>query len=241
MKHFFVYLLFFLLVPSVYATSIVILVTPDYILMAADSRRTFLDAQSNVTSRQSVCKIRKAGDYCFALTGLVASEATNYSADSIVSKYLKNTTNYDSTINSITTDIKKALQKEFIHQQKHQPKAFQKTKASKSHLLEMVILSIQNNKPRLQIIGFELSDEEQIHITDYTASCPGDCPAVQNQFYFLGEYKGIEKYLSTEQRPAHPETLLEQLITVQSQTTPQSVGTPINMVKLTADGLEWIK
>ena len=241
MKHFFIYLLFFLLAQSVYATSIVVLVTPDYILMATDSRRTFLDAQSNVSSRESVCKIRKAGDYCFALTGLVASEATRYSADSIVSKYLKNTTDYDSAISYITADIKKALQKEFTYQKKHQPQAFKKTKASKNHLLEMVVLSVQNNKPKVQIIGFALSDEKQIQITDYTASCPGDCPAVQNQFYFLGEYKGIEKYMGTEQKTHNPEALLEQLITVQSQTTPQSVGTPVNMVKLTADGLEWIK
>lgn len=241
MKHFFIYILLFLLAQSVYATSIVVLVTPDYVLMAADSRRTFLDAESNVTSRKSVCKIRKAGDYCFALTGFVASHSTGYSADSIVSKYLRNATDYNTAISHITTAIKIALQKEFIYQKKHQPQAFKKTKEAKNHILEMVLLSVQNNMPQVQIIGFALSNDQQIQITDYTASCPGDCPVAQTQFYFLGEYKGIEKYLQTGQPASDPETLLEKLITVQSQTTPRSVGTPVNMVKLTADGLEWIK
>ena len=241
MKRFFFYALFLLLAPISRATSIVILVTPDYILMGADSKRMIIDNNSNRTVNQSVCKIRNVGPYCYALAGFVASRSTFFSADSIVQHYLNKADSYEKAIASITKAVKKGLRKELRYQRKHQPKSFKKMVDSKEHLLEIAILSVQENAPHVQIIGFELSNEKKIEVKDYTAKCPGDCPEKKTQFYLLGEYSGIEKYLDQETDPSDPVALIKDLITIQSHTTPSSVGAPINMVRYTTSGVEWIK
>jgi hypothetical protein len=241
MKRFFIYALLLLLAQPLYATSIIVLITPGYIVMGADSKRMIIDAESNVTQNQSVCKIRKANNYCYAIAGLVASRSTSFSADSIVHQQLKITADYDKAIKGIKKEIKKALQKELVYQKQHQPLSFQKMLQSKEHILEVVILSVKDNVPHVQIVGFELSDDQSIEVKAYTASCPGDCPETNVQLYFLGEYSGMENYLSQQHRNSDPVSLVEQLITLQSKATPSSVGAPINIVKYTSDGVEWIK
>lgn len=241
MKRFFLNILVCLLALPVCATSIVIYVTPNYILMGADSRRMIIDEKANLTVIESVCKIRKAGSYCYALAGFVASRSTFFSADSIIAVHLANETDYSKAVKNITRDIRKALRKEFAYQKENNPQVYQKMLLSKEHILEVAILSVRNNKPFVQIVGFELADEERIKVKDYTASCPGDCPNDEKQFYLLGDYAGIEKYLERKEAIADPVMLVEKLITLQSHATPNSVGTPINMIRYSAEGVEWIR
>ena len=241
MKRLFLHILVCLLALPVCATSIVIYVTPHYILMGADSKRMIIDEKANLTVNESVCKIRNVGSYCYALAGFVASRSTFFSADSIVALHLKNSGDYNEAVKNIARDIRKALKKEFAYQKKNNPLVFHKMALSKEHILEVAILSIRNGKPYVQIIGFQLSDEEKIKIKDYTASCPGDCPQEQTQFYLLGDYSGIEKYLERKGPVADPVSLVEKLITLQSHATPNSVGTPVNMIRFTSGGVEWIR
>lgn len=239
MKRLLLHIVLSLLALPVCATSIVI--TPDYILMGADSKRMIIDEKARLTVSESVCKIRNVNSYCYALAGFVASRSTFFSADSIVALHLKNTSDYNKAIKKITGDIRKALQKEFAFQKKYNPDVFLKMAATKEHILEVAILSVRNNKPFAQIIGFQLTDEDKIEVKDYTATCPGDCPEEQSQFYLLGDYSGIEKYLEEKKSVADPVSLVEQLITLQSHTTPNSVGTPVNMIRYTPGGVEWIR
>lgn len=241
MKRFFLYIIMFLLVQPALATSIVILITPHYILMGADSKRMIIDDASNKTINESVCKIRNVGTYCYALAGFVASRSTFFSADSIVYNQLKSTKNFTASVIAIKREMKNALRKELQFQRKHMPQSFKKMIASKEHILEIAILSVQNNVPHVQIIGFQLTNEEKIIVKDYAASCPGDCPDQQTQFYFLGEYSEMEKFLDSRTKSSDHVSLIEQLITVQSNETPSSVGAPINMVRFTTGGMEWLK
>lgn len=241
MKRFILYTLLFLLAQPLFATSIVVLITPDYILLGADSKRMIIDYNANTTINQSVCKIQKAGKYCYALAGLVASRNTSFSADSIVAKYLNTPGSKEQAIAKIKTAIKKALRKEFLYQQQNDPASFKKAIEAKEHILEVVILSVCNNAPQAQIIGFQLTDEKTIEVKEYAASCPGDCPVQQPQFYFLGEYSGMEKYLKEKGAPADPVSLVEQLIINQSKATPGYVSAPVSIVRYTAKGMEWLK
>lgn len=241
MKRCLLYLLLLLAAQPVFATSIVVLITPDYILLGADSRRTILNAHSEVVEKQSVCKIKKAGTYCFALAGLVASKPTSFSADSIVSSNLKYAVDYEAAIKNITLAITEALQKEILFQKQNQPASYIKTVASKEHILEVVILSVKDAKPQVNIIGFELTDVKKGIVRSYASSCPGDCPAQKKQFYFVGEYKGMENYLGAGHDLKDPVTLVEQLIVAQSKLTPTSVAAPVSLVKFTNSGIEWLK
>lgn len=241
MKRLFLHFLLLLLALPAAATSIVIIVTPGYILVGADSKRIFLDARSNVTANESVCKIRSINKYCFVMAGYVASPTTLFSADSIVAHQLQTAGSYEKAVAGIKKEICKALQKDIRYKKMRQPESFAKLAASKEHLLEVALLHVKNGQPHIQIIGFRMNDDKQASVTSYTSACPGDCPNQQVQLYFLGEYSGMEHYLNAAQVATDPVLLVEQLIGIQATATPTSVGLPVKIIKYSAGGLEWMR
>lgn len=241
MKKSILYAILLLLAQPLLATSIVVFITPQYILLAADSCRTILNKDAEVVQKQTVRKIQKSGGYCYAIAGLVASQPTGFSADSIVRTHLATTTDGTQAAQKITEGIKEALCREISYQKKHLPMSYQKTLASKDHILEIVILSVHNGAPQAKIIGFELADAENIIVSAYSSSCPGDCPPQKGQFYFLGDYAGMEQYLGSKPNTANPVTLIEQLIIEQAKVTPGTVAAPVSMVRFSAAGIEWLK
>src|SRR5688500_16305303 len=139
MKRFLLYILLFLLSQPLFATSIVILVTPFYVVMGTDSRRTILDENANVSEKISVCKINRVGNYCYALAGLVASR-TSFSAHKIINKELRKARDYNRAVINIKKEISKALHKEFLYQKQFQPELFKKSVAAKQNILEVALL-----------------------------------------------------------------------------------------------------
>jgi hypothetical protein len=223
------------------ATSIVIVVTPKYILIGADSKRIFLDNDGNVNSEKTVCKIRSAGTYCFAMAGFTTASGTSFAADSIVSRHLKMTSNYKAAISNIKTDIRNALVKELRFQRLHQPAAFRQLATVKDPLLEVVILSMHNGAPRMEIIGFQLTYNNDVQVASYATLCPGDCPGQQQQVYFLGSYQIMEQQLAAQRYVNDPSVMVENLIRNQSKATPSSVGEPVRIARYSAIGMEWVK
>lgn len=223
-----------------FATSIVVLITQNYIIIGADSKRMIIDAEKDFTTNQTVCKIRRVGNYCYAAAGLVASASTSFSTDSIINYHLKHQKNFDKALKAIQKDITTALQRELQVQKEKHPAQYHKTLEMKANLLEVVILSINNQVPQAHILGFELTDEKNTTIKTYTAVSSGNNAHHGKQFFFLGEYSGMEKYLNTMPSQSDPVKLVNQLILSQSQITPSSVGAPVSLVKFSTQGMEWI-
>lgn len=240
MKKFLVCILLFLAAQPLLATSIVVLITPGYIVIGADSKRMIIDAEKNLVVNQTVCKIRSVANYCFAAAGFVASASTSFSADSVVQHHLKSNANVEKALRFIKRDLRNALEKELAYQKKTQPRQYKKTMELKDHLLEVVILSMNHQTPQAHVIGFELANEEKTIVKAYTSKRTGKNANTENQFYFLGEYSGMEKYLNDTHQATDPIALVNQLILSQSKITPTSVGAPIALVKYNSDGVKWI-
>lgn len=239
MKQLLLSFLFSALTTASFATSIVIVVTPQYILIGTDSKRLLLNAAAQVTSEQSVCKIRSAGKYCYAFAGLTTASATSFSADSIVAFHLAKALHYAAALEAIQRDVTAALYKELTYQEQHHPEVFDEQLKNDSPLLELVVLSLQNGKPQVQIVGFELEKSTHWRIKSY-ASERGEA-ALQQRVYFMGAYNKMEQYLGEQKNVASPEALIEQLIQAQAKATPTSVGAPVHLAKYSATGIEWIK
>ena len=241
MKKILICALFFIVSRPLFATSIVVLITADYIVIGADSRRMIIDAERNSITYQTVCKIRNVDSYYYAAAGFIASATTSFSADSIINRHLKQQKKIDKALRLIRKDLKKALQKELVNQKTDQPKQYKRTLEMKSHILEVVVLSMNNGVPQAHIIGFELENEETMTIKDYVAKRSAEHAQKENQFFFLGEYSGMEKYLNTKNETADPVLLVNQLIITQSLITPSSVGAPVSLIKFGASKVEWIR
>ena len=240
MKKFLVCILLFLSAQPLWATSIVVLITPGYIVIGADSKRMIIDAEKNLVVNQTVCKIRSVANYCFAAAGFVASASTSFSADSVIQYHLKHQSNVEKALRFIKRDLKNALQKELVYQKKAQPRQYKKTMELKDHLLEVVVLSMNHQTPQAHVIGFELTNDEKTIVKAYTSKRTGQNAKAENQFYFLGEYSGMEKYLNNTHQTTDPVALVNQLILSQSKITLSSVGTPVALVKYNSEGVKWI-
>lgn len=241
MKKLLCFILLYLTAQVAAATAIVIIVTPQFILLGTDSKRQLLDANAVVQSNEQVCKIQTVGTYCFALAGFTSAQGTNYSASEIVARHLQKADRYQTAIQGIKSELKNILAKELRYRQQQQPAAFAQLTSAKEPLLELVVLRMQNGQPQMEIIGFEKGDGSQVAVGSYTARCPGDCPQGSQQIYFMGSYGGMEQFLAQQRPFTEPGTLVQQLILEQAKTTPSSVGAPVHMVRFSAGGTEWIK
>lgn len=228
------------LLQPAFATSIVILITPDYILLGTDSRRTITDYDTNKSTHLSTCKIRNFGEYCYVMAGLIASENPNYSADSIVLKTLASNKNYEVAINTIKVAITAALKAELKNRRKTHPTSFAEIIASKEPILELAILRMKDGKPFVEITGFQISNKKTLAIKTYMSSASPNASLKENKMYMLGQYSGMEAYLK-ETQTSDPVSLIDQMISIQSQTTPSTVAKPINIIKYSTSGVEWLQ
>ena len=241
MKKLISFALLFLLTKIATATAIVIIVTPQFILLGTDSKRQLLDANAIVRSEQQVCKIQNVGNYCFAIARYTSSQATHFSEEKIITRHLQEATRYTKAIQRIKAELKAKLAAEVKYQQQQRPEAFAQIMHAKEALLEVVVLSMQHGTPQMEIIGFEAGAANNITVGSYTVRCPGDCPRDNQQLFFMGSYEGMEQYLAKGQPQTEPAELVKKLILEQAKATPTSVGAPVNMVKYSANGVEWIK
>lgn len=241
MKKIVLILFLFFITQPLLATSIVVLITSNYIIIGADSKRMIINAENNFTVNETVCKIRTVNDYCFASAGFVASSASGYSSDKVIKQVLSKTTSIKNAVRQIQKELTAVLQAELNCQKKHQPKQYLKSMESKDHLLEIVLLRVVNQKPQAFILGFEVENAERGTVQSYVKDCGTDCVATGPKLVFLGEYSGMEKYLADPHQNEDPAILVNQLILSQSKITPRSVGAPISLAKINAAGLEWIK
>ena len=232
---------FFLITQPLLATSIVVLISSNYIIIGADSKRMIIDAETNITVNETVCKIKMWNNYCFAQAGLVASNSTGFSAEKIINDELAKTTSINKAVRQIQKSIGQALEKELVYQKMFQPKQYLKSLESSDHLLEIVLLRVVNNQPQAHIIGFEFKNEKKIKVSSYTTNCGAACTTSGTKLVFLGEYSGMEKYLNAPDVNKDPVALVNQLILSQSKITPRSVGAPISLAKINGSGMEWIK
>ena len=170
----------------------------------------------------------------------MASASTSFSADSIVQMHLQNQVKVEKALRLIQRDLKNALRKELMYQKKFQPRQHIKTLEMKENLLEVVVLSRNEQTPQAHVLGFEIVNEEKAIVKSYTSKRTAQNAKSENQFYFLGEYSGMEKYLNNRQHNTDPVSLVNQLILSQSKITPSSVGAPVALVKYNSNGVEWI-
>ena len=233
------FLLFFLSQPML-ATSIVVLITSEYIIIGADSKRMILDAEGNQTRIETACKIQMIGSYCYAAAGLTSAQATKFSVNELVQKELRKNVAPAKAIKNIQRQVKRALKKELVYQKKQQPKQFAKLMEAKQHLLEIVVLQVTNHVPQAYLIGFAATDGAVLEVTTYTTACTTGCASVTPQLLLVGEYTAMENYLQAPAPTTDPVAFINQLLLTQARLTPGTVGSPFSMLKLKASGIEWI-
>lgn len=222
------------------ATTIVIYITPDFVIMAADSQGVYTDAKTYRQSIQTVSKIYKSGNVYFSLAGLISNETRSFNVAAIVNSKLVHASNLVSAINEIKVAVKADLFNYLTSQKRNNPLLYKANIEGEKYITSIGIVAIRNNRPYTHLIGFSAVDKGALQIsTEEEVYGPN---ADKDAVYYLGTSDAINKYMNSIQRiNSEPLQFVEKLMNLQIAKTPQLVATPIDILKITPKQTTWIK
>lgn len=216
------------------ATTVVVLVNADSILIGADSLRS---------SGDTVCKIGLEGTTHFTFAGVVDGAVTKFSLVSTITKAIASQKTIAEQIKALDALMLPILESEAEYVRLNQrSEAFMYAAAQvNAPFAEVVLVGVDNGKPTAAHRVYTLGPKR------ITRACPGDCPAATDTF-FLGQIGAISKHLSKTGGAQKffsertDQAAIRELIEVEIAASPQLVGGPINILRIPVQGgADWLE
>lgn len=225
------------LVPaSTLATTIIAVRTADFVIIATDSKATYIGAAGAPT----VCKIYNNGHLYFAVAGLDGDAQRNFSVKSIVAKSLLPSASFDQQVARAESAISQSLLIELDRLRREDPGIYAFTMHNSREVVSVVLAQYQDGVPHLAARGFAWTMNPSPRIAISRVTCPGDC-ADGRELVSLGQRNAAEKFMRANagedfDLPA----LAVKLVQLEIDEAPGSVGPPINELRLGKDGDTWL-
>jgi hypothetical protein len=221
---------------SAFATTIIAVRTAEFVIIAADSKATYLGQ----TGLPTVCKIYNNGQLYFAVAGLDHDARRNFYVRTIVAQSLSPSANFDQQVTRVENAVSQSLMTELNHMQREDPGAYAFTMHSSREIVSIIFAQYQDGVPYLAARGFEWIANPAPAIKIDRITCPGDC-ADGRELVSLGEKSAAEKFMRANagedfDLPA----LATKLVQLEIDNSPGDVGPPINEVRLDKDGVTWL-
>ncbi len=235
------------------ATTIVVLRTPDQIVVAGDSLSGLTRVRDSLTgiageTKNSACKIIRVGNVFFASSGIGSDSETGFDVREIA-RASGEESNGLLTLQNFERVYLPSLAKELNFLRLANPAVYQKQ-------------SVENGPSAIVFFGFE-SGSTFFHARGYGASssifgeavsvrtvsafdCPGDnCPVKRDSRIAnvnFGSSAAILRYLAPLVVPeADLLTVANKLVELEITDNPSEVGGPIDILRVTKNGGCWIK
>lgn len=206
------------------ATTVVAVTTATEAYLGADSRAQGTD--------KPICKVIQSSTVAVGLSGHLADSATNFSAPQLVSRALSRSTDLESAIQNVLTDLDEPLKRSIEWGIANAPSEYQKQYEGKK-VLELVFITAINGSPRLAVLYWRAEDR-RLH---------RDGPTYQGsmQCIVVGNNSAVKAY--QEDNPnwanASAKTLVRKFLEIEATSHPDSVGPPFSIIKLSKSGVEW--
>lgn len=231
-----VLLLFCFLPVSACATTIIAVRTAEFIIIATDSKATYLGQPGPPT----VCKIYNTGQLYFAVAGLDHDARRNFYVRKIVAQSLSPAANFDDQLARIESAVSESLMAELNRLQREDRGTYAFTMHSSSEVVSLVLAQYQDGIPHLAARGFGWIANPVPAIKIDRITCPGDC-SDGRELVSLGEKTAAEKFMRANagedfDLPA----LAMKLVQLEMDASPGDVGPPINEVRIDKNGVGWI-
>ena len=215
------------------ATSIIVIRTPDKIVIAADSKRTHRNRPPEL-----VCKIRKVGGIYFSLTGIESPAAVEpglridaYSNASRAASEKQKITD----IADLFADLEKQQLNRILPIMKlRAPELY---RSLNGHLLDGLFVGMQDGSPTwIDVHFWELPSA----VHSQRNVCPGQC--APGGIIVLGVRRAIveAEHHSGQFPTGDPETLAASLVKIEIDGEPEDVGPPISELRIDRTGAHWL-
>lgn len=247
---------FFLLPANALATSVVAVRNGDEIVLGADSSTTLTQLSDGMEVQKNMqkCKIVQAGNFFFASAGFAGiGPARAKIPGSIYPEFnLKRLIERELAGGGKTRDKMDELERllainlsRIAEKARREAPAFFVEKFIRHPLFSLVIAGIDDGRPVLFVMSFRLnagaSGVMTFDIDRYR--CPGDCSS-PDVAIFAGETGAIRRYLSRNadfSSMAGPVEMVRSLVELEISKAPSAVGPPVDILRLSADGPQWVQ
>ena len=219
------------------ATSIVAVRTPIDVSIAADSCGTF---GADDHECRNVCKIYKVGDYFLGVAGMDKDNPRNFSIAQIFMDGAVGQGTVKQKIAVAENALTSGIRDEAAWLKGNSPKDFAKITNPNAPAVSIVVIGIDDGVPFAMQRDFRIvidSGSIRVDIPKRTG-CPGrDCPTGLKGF-FLGQIDAITRVVSDGFRISDSSSTARSLVQLEVSARAEGVGPPIDVLRLTAKGVE---
>jgi hypothetical protein len=224
------------------ATTVVIIRTPQEVVIAADSAATIRGDGLPVTT-QTVCKIYPAAaGLFFAVSGLVNDPQTGFDIPKIVASSSREGDSMPAKLARIERDVQTAVLRELPRVKERDPAEYAELVHSKG-AVTVALVGIDAGVPVAVSfsLGLAISSNGSIETSIIRDSCPGNCPSGVRAFWF-GEGAAIDRLRAAGGLPdlAMPD-LARHLVQVEIDAGAPGVGGPVDVLRILPAGPVWVQ
>jgi len=213
------------------ATTIVIIRTPNLIVIASDSKAQYQGDQGN----PQVCKIARQNETYFVVAGLAHDTYQGFLANRTVASAIARANTFEEQANAVEEDLGRELGKELDTLRKEDPEGFRFAVTGEAPS-SIALVTVEGGVPKVAVFSF-LFDKTTGKLSVRRDSCPGTCTG--EDFYVqLGRAVSADEVVKVTGSPTR---VARALVEMQIAKDPQNVGPPIEIMELRANGPEWIQ
>ena len=213
-----------------FATTIVLIKTPNEIVVGADSKPFY---KTNWIRYDSVCKIRSVGAYFYAASGWVHSSDRSYDSYAIAAEEAATNKTLKEIARSFAQRTVNVLQARMPQVLTYNPKAFQTL--MQEHILETIFFGVENNS----LVAIDVTIDGKLENNEIVVTA-----TILDDFYFdvIGEKKIAAALENTEGFWSKGLIAgVRRLVQSEIDAEPDDVGPPIDIIRVTTKGAMWIQ
>jgi hypothetical protein len=219
-----------------YATILVVVVTHQKIILAADSRKVTLYPDGTI-ERETIDKICQKNQCYYAVSGFNATADDSFSIHAILNKVLHDYSDFHQAIKQITTTLVTELKSFFTALKKSSPAFFNSLLHYNSAGGEIVLIKRIEHIPTLYLLEYKIMDGPTIKVRLDTWTT--DSTRVKENFTCFWRAIGNTAFLSLQmphekEMATKPIAMAKQIIEEGAKRYPDFVGKPITILEMTA-------
>jgi hypothetical protein len=222
---------------AAFATSIVAVRSPEFILIAADSKPTW----KGRPGPSVVCKIYRTGALYFAVAGIDHDSGRGFYVKDLVAGGAESSGRFEAQVASVDEKISPRFLVEMKQMKAEDPDEYKFASAEDGPQLTIAFAKFEEGAPYFAVRGFQYDDELLPRVKLSRADCPGaNCPQGVLLEY-VGKSGYIKDYVAKHGgEKIGAEALARKLVELEIEEAPSTVGPPIELLRIDASGPYWI-
>ncbi|HYH16668.1 MAG TPA: hypothetical protein VD794_15665 [Flavisolibacter sp.] len=226
---------------TLYATILILVVTDQKILLAADSRKTYLD-KNGIQKVETIDKIYQTEDCFYAICGF-HEEENSFSIHQLIHECLLQYSGMQNAISQMTQILAKAIKNYFSALKKSSAAIFNQLRKYSALSGEIFLIKCVKSIPTAYLLDYSITEGASVKVTinSWTINCKH---IKENYCCFwraIGNTSNLPTCIPEKTWATHPEICARKVIEEGIIKYPNFVSAPINMLELTPENVIWLE